>query len=105
MIKDYFWALVFAGGILSQALQQWQAGHEPACVGAQACELERQGPYPLAFRWGGFLDNWWGVIYNPSTTPIDVEQQRQGFFGRCGLFALSAIAQRPLRVNMNCFAG
>jgi hypothetical protein len=75
-----------------QAVQQWQAGHEPACVGTQACELARLGPYPLVFRWGGFLDNWWGVIYNPSIMPIDAQQQRQAFGGdMMGCQQLSAV--------------
>lgn len=43
--------------------------------------VEPGPPVRVAFSWGGMLDNWVGVVHDPSHTATDLEQSRLWFGG------------------------
>jgi hypothetical protein len=62
------------------AVAQIAVGREPTCVRANVCRHEAGSSMPLAFPWEGIIDNWVGVVYDPTGTVIDAARYR-GIFG------------------------
>jgi hypothetical protein len=58
-----------------------EAGNTPACIAAARCYFEPGPPRRVGFVWSRILDNWVGVIHDPSGTVTDVERQRKLFGG------------------------
>jgi hypothetical protein len=56
------------------------SGALPACAATRACEIDPSSPSRIAFSWGGILDNWIGVVYDPSGDIVNIERH-QGAFG------------------------
>lgn len=62
----------------------------PRCLASRACQLET-APHPmLAFSWGGLLDNWSGIVYDPAEEVSDAERFKKIFGG-------DLLSCRPLR--------
>ena len=62
------------------AIADLTSGREPACAAAKACQYDAGPPRRLAFSWGGVIDNWAGIIYDPTGDIQDVQRNR-GVFG------------------------
>ncbi len=63
------------------AVSQLSAGSEPACVETRACYLDNGPPPRLAFMWGGLIDNWYGIVYDPTHDVARIERFRELFGG------------------------
>ena len=50
----------------------------PKCTNSDACEQDGQW---IIFSWGGFLDNWSGVVYDPSGTIETAPKDHKSAFG------------------------
>jgi hypothetical protein len=62
------------------AVAEIKAGTPPRCVAARTCIHEPGSQMPLAFPWDGIVDNWIGIVYDPTGTVVDVDRFR-GIFG------------------------
>ncbi len=49
-----------------QALDALVQGREPSCAADKLCEFDAGPPARAAFSWGGLVDNWVGVVIDPS---------------------------------------
>jgi hypothetical protein len=55
----------------SAAVRELQEGKIPLCVAEKSCDLDDGPPRRLAFSYGGIIDNWVGVVYDP----LDIADQ------------------------------
>lgn len=62
------------------AVADLKVGRQPACVLARTCLHEPGSWVPLAFPWEGIIDNWVGVVYDPTGAVVDADRFR-GIFG------------------------
>lgn len=62
------------------AVLEASQGHIPQCVTAKTCNYQRGSNANLAFPWEGILDNWIGVIHDPSGGVMDADSAK-GIFG------------------------
>ena len=62
------------------AVLEASQGHVPQCVTAKTCSYQSDSNANLAFPWEGILDNWIGVIHDPSGGVMDAESAK-GIFG------------------------
>lgn len=61
------------------AVKQLSAGDTPACLAAKTCYLDQGPPRRLAFSYGGIVDNWVGVIYDPEDRIVNAPAFRSLF--------------------------
>jgi hypothetical protein len=62
------------------AVLEASQGHVPQCVTAKTCNYQSGSNANLAFPWEGILDNWIGVIHDPSGGVMDAASAK-GIFG------------------------
>lgn len=67
---------------IEQALGELRQGREPACVAEKQCDADAGPPLRVAFNWGGLIDNWAGIVLDPTDTITDIERHRGVFGGR-----------------------
>jgi hypothetical protein len=65
----------------SEAVRELQAGGTVSCVPSQWCEIDEGPPRRLAFSWGGIVDNWVGVVYDPENAVGDARKYEKLFGG------------------------
>ena len=63
------------------AVAETIGGKEPACVLTRKCEFQKGVAANLAFPWEGIIDNWIGVVHDPSGEIVDVERFKSAFGG------------------------
>ncbi|WP_137886532.1 hypothetical protein [Pseudomonas sp. 2FE] len=63
------------------AVAEVVAGKQPDCVTSKFCQYESGSPVPLAFPWEGIIDNWIGIVYDPSGDVQDAERFKNIFGG------------------------
>lgn len=62
------------------AVLEASQGHVPQCLTAKTCKYQSGSNANLAFPWEGIVDNWIGVIHDPSGGVMDAESAK-GIFG------------------------
>lgn len=67
---------------MEQALDELRQGREPACVAEKSCDIDPGPPHRVAFNWGGLIDNWAGIVVDPTDSIMDIERNRAVFGGR-----------------------
>lgn len=73
-----------------QALDALAQGREPSCTADKLCEFDAGPPARAAFSWGGVVDNWVGVVIDPSDDIMNHERNRGAFGGKL-------VGCRPIR--------
>lgn len=68
-------------GSYDAAVRQVNAGFVPSCAAAKDCDFEEGPPARLAFSWGGILDNWVGVVYDPEDDVASHPERHKKIFG------------------------
>ncbi len=74
----------------SVALESVVQGRPPACMAEKTCDFEAGPPARAVFSWGGLVDNWVGVVIDPSDDIMNLERNRGAFGGKL-------VACRPIR--------
>lgn len=55
--------------------------HVFECEKTRECRVDLFPVRRIAFSWGGLIDNWSGVVYDPVGSVKDIEQNRSAFGG------------------------
>ncbi|WIT14177.1 hypothetical protein PFX98_11280 [Paucibacter sediminis] len=63
------------------AAREAARGVQPPCATTKACMFEAGSDANLAFPWEGIIDNWIGVVHDPSGRIEDVDSHKGAFGG------------------------